>query len=61
MAYANTSPKDAEAMTAHYKTIANYMDWEDVGLVIAPGIWPIGAVKGTRYAQQAYEMGKKLK
>ena len=61
MAYANTSPKDAEAMTAHYKTIANYMGWEDAGMVIAPGIWPVGAVKGTKYAQQAYELGKKLK
>ena len=60
MAYANMSAKDAEAMKAHYKTIADYMGWEDVGSVIAPGIWTAGSIKGTRYATQAYELGKKL-
>ena len=60
MAYANMSAKDAEAMTAHYQTIADYMGWEDVGRVIAPGIWTAGSIKGTRYATQAYELGKRL-
>lgn len=60
MAYANMSAKDAEAMTAHYKTIADYMGWEDVGSVIAPGIWTAGSIKGTKYATQAYESGKSL-
>ena len=60
MAYANTSAKDAEAMNAHYKTIADYMGWEDVGSVVAPGIWTAGSIKGTKYAKQAYELGKSL-
>ncbi|WP_185140231.1 flavodoxin family protein [Proteiniphilum sp. X52] len=60
MAYANMSKKDAEAMTAHYKTIADYMGWEDVGCVIAPGIWTAGSIKGTKYAKESYELGKLL-
>lgn len=60
MAYANTSPTDAEAMIAHYKTIANYMGWEDVGSVVAPGIWTAGSIKGTKYCEQAYQLGKNL-
>ena len=61
MAYANTAASDAEPMIAHYKRIASYMDWEDVGMVIAPGIWPAGAVNNTKYSKQAYELGKNLK
>ena len=60
MAYANTAASDAEPMIAHYKRIASYMGWEDAGMVIAPGIWPVGAVNGTKYATQAYELGKSL-
>lgn len=60
MAYANMSKKDAEAMTAHYRTIADYMGWEDVGSVIAPGIWTAGRIKGTKYAKESYELGKSL-
>lgn len=60
MAYANTSPKDAEAMMAHYKTIADYMGWEDVGSVVAPGIWTAGSIKGTKYCEQAYQLGKNI-
>ena len=60
MAYANMSAKDAEAMNAHYRTIVDYMGWEDVGSVIAPGIWTAGSIKGTQYAKKAYELGKSL-
>ena len=60
MAYANTSPTDAEAMTAHYKTIADYMGWEDIGSVVAPGIWTAGSIKGTKYCDQAYRLGRDL-
>ena len=36
------------------------MGWEDVGSVIAPGIWTAGSIKGTQYAKKAYELGKSL-
>ncbi|MDO5297722.1 MAG: flavodoxin family protein [bacterium] len=60
MAYANTASKDAEAMIAHYHTIASYMGWQDVGKVIAPGIWTAGSIKGSKYCDEAYRLGRSL-
>lgn len=60
MAYADTDPKEAQPMIMHYQTLADYLGWEDVGMVVAPGIWTAGSVKNTRYAQAAYELGKSL-
>lgn len=60
MAYANSSAKDAAPMIAHYKIIADYMGWEDVGSVVAPGIWTAGSIKGTKYSNDAYLLGKNL-
>jgi len=60
MTYANTSHKDAEAMIAHYTTIANYMGWKDCGMVIAPGVWTAGSIKNTHYGEDAYQLGKSL-
>ncbi len=60
MAYANTAPQEAEPMVSHYKTLLNYLGWQDRGMVIAPGMWPAGAVEGTSYSKQAYELGRGL-
>lgn len=60
MAYANTDPKEAEPMISHYKTLLDYLGWQDRGMVIAPGMWPAGAVQNTKYSRQAYELGKSL-
>lgn len=60
MAYADTNPEEAKPMTAHYKTLLDYLGWEDRGMVIAPGMWPAGAVQNTQYSQQAYDLGKSL-
>lgn len=60
MAYADTNPKEAEPMVSHYKTLINYLGWKDRGMVVAPGMWPAGAVQNTSYAKQAYELGRKL-
>ena len=60
MAYADTDPKEAEPMVSHYKTLLNYLGWKDRGMVIAPGMWPAGAVQNTKYSRQAYELGKSL-
>lgn len=60
MAYADTNPKEAEPMISHYQTLLHYLGWKDRGRVVAPGMWPAGAVQNTTYARQAYELGKKL-
>ena len=60
MAYADTSKSEAEAMTAHYKTLIKYLGWSDVGMVIAPGVWTAGSIKNTNYGEDAYKLGKSI-
>lgn len=60
MAYANSSPKDAQPMIVHYQTLVDYMGWKDAGQVIAPGMWTVGEVKNTSFADKAYLFGKSL-
>lgn len=60
MAYADTTPKEAEPMLSHYHTLLQYLGWKDSGAVVAAGMWPAGAVNGTEYSRQAYELGRKL-
>lgn len=60
MAYADTNPKEAEPMTSHYHTLLHYLGWKDRGMVVAPGMWPAGAVNNTEYSKRAYELGHTL-
>lgn len=61
MAYANTDPKEAEPMISHYHTLLRYLGWHDSGMVVAPGMWPAGAVNNTEYSRRAYELGRNIK
>lgn len=38
MTYANTAKSDAEPMLQHYRTMMDYLGWESVGEVVAPGV-----------------------
>ena len=60
MTYANTDPKQAEPIEAHYNTLLNYLGWTDAGRIIASGVWPPGAVNHTNYPHQAYILGKNI-
>lgn len=60
MAYADTDSKEAQPMLSHYRALTDYLGWEDVGTVVAPGMWPAGAVRNTRYGEEAYRLGKSL-
>lgn len=60
MAYANMADQDAEAMRVHYQTLADYLGWEDMGSVIAPGVWTAGSIRNTKYGEEAYRLGKSL-
>ena len=61
MTYANTSPREAEPILTHYDVLLNYLGWTDVGRVVAPGVWPVGAIDRTDFPRQAYELGRNLK
>ena len=59
MAYTDTAAEEAEPMLSHYHTLLRYLGWKDSGTVVAAGMWPAGAVSGTEYSRQAYELGRK--
>lgn len=60
MAYADRNRTKEETLLMHYRTLAQYMGWQDVGAVVAPGVWTAGAIKGTSYPEEAYRLGKSL-
>ena len=60
MTYANTAKSDAEPMLLHYRTMMDYLGWESVGEVVAPGVWTAGSVHNTDYGDKAYRLGKSL-
>ncbi len=60
MTYANNSRHDESPIRTHYDVLLDYMGWKDAGQVIAPGMWPAGAIQGTRYLKEAYDLGRKL-
>ena len=61
MTYANTAASEAMPIKSHYDVLLKYLGWTDAGQVIAPGVWPVGAIKGTKYPEQAYRLGKNLR
>jgi multimeric flavodoxin WrbA len=60
MTYANTAKEEAQPMLLHYRTMAEYLGWEDAGTVVAPGVWTAGAIRNTNYGEKAYQLGKNL-
>ena len=61
MTYANTAASEAVPIKSHYEILLKYLGWTDSGQVIAPGVWPVGAIKNTKYPDEAYKLGKSVK
>ena len=60
MTYANTAASEAVPIKSHYEVLLKYLGWRDAGQVIAPGVWPAGAIRHTRFPEQAYRLGKSI-
>lgn len=60
MTYANTDPQEAQPMLMHYQTLIEYLNWENVGTVVAPGVWTAGSIRKTNYGDKAFLLGKNL-
>lgn len=60
MTYANTAASEAVPIKSHYDVLLKYLGWTDAGQVIASGVWPVGAIRHTRYPEQAYRLGKTI-
>lgn len=60
MTYANHSERDESPIVTHYDVLLEYLGWTDAGRVIAPGVWPAGAIVHTPYPERAYQLGRSL-
>ena len=60
MAYADNNKTKENTLAMHYETLVRYMGWQDVGRVIAPGVWATGAIRHTHYPEEAYRLGRSL-
>ena len=58
--YADNSAQKEHPIIAHYEMLLRYLGWTDVGRVIAPGVWPAGAISSTAFPKKAYDLGKSL-
>ena len=56
----NPNKRKEKAINDHYEVQLDYHGWSDAGQVIAPGVWPVGAVNHTKYPEQAYLLGNRV-
>lgn len=50
-----------DALEAHYKTLVHYLNLKDMGMVLGKGCGTPSMTQHSKYPEQAYELGKKLK
>ena len=48
-------------LEAHYKTLVHYLNLKDMGMVLGKGCGTPSMTQHSKYPEQAYELGKKLK
>ena len=60
VALADDQRKSADGAVASFENMAEYLEWQVAGTVIAAGCGDVDALKSTSYPQDAYEMGKNL-
>jgi len=58
---ANNCHESADVPTVFFERYANYMRWENLGVIAAMNSWTVDDIKRTDYPRQAYELGKSLK
>ncbi len=60
LTYADNSRSEEAPILAHYEVLLDYLGWTDAGRIVAPGMWPAGAIRSSSYPQKAYELGRSL-
>ena len=56
----NSSSETFVALLEHYKTLAQYMNWQDMGMVLGYGCGFRSAVEGSGYPKEAHNLGRNL-
>ena len=49
-----------DALTAHYKTLVRYINFEDMGMVFGYGCGSPSMTRASSYPEKAYDLGKSL-
>ena len=57
----NSDDQTFEALEAHYKTLVRYLNLTDMGMVLGYGCGTPSMTQHSRYPQQAYSLGNRLK
>ena len=57
---ANASADTADPILHHYKALCGYLGFQDMGTVVAPGVYRDGDIKQTNYGEEAYQLGKSI-
>ena len=57
----DTDKKSMKALADHYKTIIEYLNWEDKGILLATGCGERSDIEKTNFPEQAYKIGRNLK
>ena len=60
-AFGNPSSRVAEPSVAMYRAMTAFLGWEDMGMILAAGVWAPRDARSTDYGRQAYEMGRSIK
>lgn len=60
-AFGNPSSRVAEPSVAMYRAMTAFLGWEDMGMILAAGVWAPRDARSTDYGRQAYEMGRNIK
>ena len=56
----NTADWTMTALKTHYETLVRYMEWENIGEVLAVGCGYRSAVESSKFANDAYNLGKNI-
>ena len=56
----SNTPLTMRSITKHYQTLAGYMHWQDMGMVLASGCPTRDAVAKTNYPDEAFKLGQSL-
>ena len=60
VALADEKRKSADGAVVSFENMAEYLEWQVAGILIAAGCGDADALKTTKYPQNAYEMGRSL-
>lgn len=60
LAMADDTMASAEGAIATFKGMANFLEWNIAGIVVAAACEGIDSLRGTPYPKQAYDLGKNL-